>query len=193
MSNSQTSGTVIITAPLPARSIRRRCRPICRSRRTDRADAIGAAEAGAAILHLHARNPETGRPDQTPEAFARFLSRIKAADRRGDQHHHRRQPVHEGRGARPAGGTVQARGRLAQHGLDQLRPVSISPRNTRTFKHDWEQPAPRGHPRPRLPQLLQGHRVHPGDAATTTARDSSSNATTSAICTTWRISPTAAS
>ena len=41
--------------------------------------ALGAAEAGAAILHLHARDPETGRPDQTPEAFAPFLSRIKQA------------------------------------------------------------------------------------------------------------------
>jgi uncharacterized protein (DUF849 family) len=41
------------------------------------ADALGAAEAGAAILHLHARNPENGRPDQTVEAFGRFLSRIK--------------------------------------------------------------------------------------------------------------------
>jgi uncharacterized protein (DUF849 family) len=39
--------------------------------------AIGAAEAGAAIVHLHARNPETGRPDQSPEAFGRFLPRIK--------------------------------------------------------------------------------------------------------------------
>jgi uncharacterized protein (DUF849 family) len=39
--------------------------------------AIGAAEAGAAIVHLHARNPETGRPDQSPEAFGRFISRIK--------------------------------------------------------------------------------------------------------------------
>jgi uncharacterized protein (DUF849 family) len=39
--------------------------------------AIGAAEAGAAIVHLHARNPENGRPDQSPEAFARFLPRIK--------------------------------------------------------------------------------------------------------------------
>jgi uncharacterized protein (DUF849 family) len=39
--------------------------------------ALGAAEAGAAILHLHARNPETGKPDQTPEAFERFLPRIK--------------------------------------------------------------------------------------------------------------------
>lgn len=41
------------------------------------AEAVAAAEAGAAILHLHARNPETGKPDQTPEAFARFLPRIK--------------------------------------------------------------------------------------------------------------------
>src|SRR6202162_2042867 len=39
--------------------------------------AIGAAEAGAAISHLHARNPETGRPDQSPDAFGRFLPRIK--------------------------------------------------------------------------------------------------------------------
>jgi uncharacterized protein (DUF849 family) len=39
--------------------------------------AIGAVEAGAAIVHLHARNPETGRPDQSPEAFMRFVPRIK--------------------------------------------------------------------------------------------------------------------
>jgi uncharacterized protein (DUF849 family) len=39
--------------------------------------AIGAAEAGAAIVHLHARNPEDGRPDQTPGAFAPFLREIK--------------------------------------------------------------------------------------------------------------------
>jgi uncharacterized protein (DUF849 family) len=41
------------------------------------AEALGAAEAGAAVLHLHARNPENGRPDQTPEAFGRFLPRLK--------------------------------------------------------------------------------------------------------------------
>ena len=41
--------------------------------------AVGAAEAGAAIIHLHARNPQTGKPDQTPEAFGRFLPRIKQA------------------------------------------------------------------------------------------------------------------
>src|SRR5260221_12393198 len=39
--------------------------------------AIGAAEAGAAIVHLHARDPETGRPDQSPERFAPFLKVIK--------------------------------------------------------------------------------------------------------------------
>jgi len=38
---------------------------------------IGAAEAGAAIVHLHARNPGTGQPDQSPEAFAPFLKVIK--------------------------------------------------------------------------------------------------------------------
>ena len=43
------------------------------------AAAVGAAEAGAAVVHLHARDPETGRPDQSPEAFSRFLPRIKQA------------------------------------------------------------------------------------------------------------------
>jgi uncharacterized protein (DUF849 family) len=41
------------------------------------AEAVAAAEAGAAVLHLHARDPQTGKPDQTPEAFGRFLPRIK--------------------------------------------------------------------------------------------------------------------
>ena len=39
--------------------------------------AIGAAEAGAAIVHLHARNPADGRPTQSPEAFEPFLRSIK--------------------------------------------------------------------------------------------------------------------
>jgi uncharacterized protein (DUF849 family) len=40
--------------------------------------ALGAAAAGASILHLHARDPETGEPDQTPDAFSPFLPRIKS-------------------------------------------------------------------------------------------------------------------
>lgn len=39
--------------------------------------AVAAAEAGAAIVHLHARNPADGRPDQSPEAFEPFLRDIK--------------------------------------------------------------------------------------------------------------------
>jgi len=39
--------------------------------------AIGAAEAGAAIVHLHARDPNNGRPDQSPQAFEPFLKVIK--------------------------------------------------------------------------------------------------------------------
>ena len=39
--------------------------------------AIGAAEAGAAIVHLHARNPSTGKPDQSPQAFEPFLKVIR--------------------------------------------------------------------------------------------------------------------
>lgn len=40
-------------------------------------DAVAAAEAGAGIIHLHARDPEDGRPDQTPAGFARFLPILK--------------------------------------------------------------------------------------------------------------------
>lgn len=38
---------------------------------------LDAVQAGAAIVHLHARDPETGKPDQRPEAFAPFLRLIK--------------------------------------------------------------------------------------------------------------------
>jgi uncharacterized protein (DUF849 family) len=38
---------------------------------------VAAAEAGAAIIHLHARDPQDGRPDQTPQRFLEFLPQIK--------------------------------------------------------------------------------------------------------------------
>jgi uncharacterized protein (DUF849 family) len=41
-------------------------------------DSIAAAEAGAAIIHLHARHPEDGRPSAEPEHFRAFLPVIKA-------------------------------------------------------------------------------------------------------------------
>ncbi len=40
-------------------------------------DAIAAAEAGASILHLHARDPKDGRPTPDPAVFMQFLPRIK--------------------------------------------------------------------------------------------------------------------
>ncbi|CAN5325794.1 3-keto-5-aminohexanoate cleavage protein [soil metagenome] len=41
-------------------------------------ESIAAAEAGAAIIHLHAREPHNGRPVQTPKAFLDFVPQIKA-------------------------------------------------------------------------------------------------------------------
>src|SRR5688500_19218469 len=38
---------------------------------------VGAAEAGAAIIHLHARDPVTGKPTPDPRLFMNFLPRIK--------------------------------------------------------------------------------------------------------------------
>jgi uncharacterized protein (DUF849 family) len=40
--------------------------------------ALGAARAGAAVVHLHARDPETGAPTSDPDVFAQFLPRIAA-------------------------------------------------------------------------------------------------------------------
>ena len=44
--------------------------------------AIDAAKAGAAILHLHARDPKDGRPSSDAAVFMQFLPRIKQATTR---------------------------------------------------------------------------------------------------------------
>ncbi|MBX2881229.1 MAG: 3-keto-5-aminohexanoate cleavage protein [Granulosicoccus sp.] len=41
-------------------------------------EAVAASKAGAAIVHLHARDPVTGQPDQSADAFRPILSTIKA-------------------------------------------------------------------------------------------------------------------
>ena len=89
--------------------------------------AIGAAEAGAAIVHLHARNPQDGRPDQTPEAFAPFLKVIKQRSNVVVNITTGGAPDHVDRGARAAGGDLQAGSRLAQHGHDEFRALSDDP------------------------------------------------------------------
>src|SRR4051812_41874427 len=45
--------------------------------------AVGAAEAGAAIVHLHARNPAGGRPRPAPGALEPFLRPVKPRSNRG--------------------------------------------------------------------------------------------------------------
>lgn len=40
--------------------------------------ALAAAEAGAAVLHLHARDPDDGRPSPAPDVFAQFVPEIAA-------------------------------------------------------------------------------------------------------------------
>src|SRR5512134_3813960 len=40
-------------------------------------ESIAAAEAGASVIHLHARDPKDGRPTPNPDVFMQFLPRIK--------------------------------------------------------------------------------------------------------------------
>src|SRR6186713_981815 len=102
--------------------------------------AIGAAEAGAAIVHLHARNPQDGRPDQTPEAFAPFLKVIK--QRSGVV-------VNITTGGAPTM-TAEERVRPAAHFKPEVASLNMGtmnfglypmiPRYKGKFKHDWEEP-----------------------------------------------------
>lgn len=101
--------------------------------------AIGAAEAGAAIVHLHARDPVTGRPDQSPEAFAPFLPVIK--QRSGCV-------VNLTTGGAPTM-TIQERVRPAATYKPEVASLNLGAMNFglfgmlnrfKEFKHDWERP-----------------------------------------------------
>ncbi|MEY2943843.1 MAG: hypothetical protein RLY97_1857 [Pseudomonadota bacterium] len=101
--------------------------------------ALGAAEAGAAIVHLHARNPVDGRPDQTPEAFEPFLKIIK---QRSDV------VVNLTTGGSPYM-SVEERVRPAAHWQPEVASLNMGSMNFglfpmlkryKDFKHDWEQP-----------------------------------------------------
>ena len=99
--------------------------------------AIGAAEAGAAIVHLHARDPETGRPDQRPEAFKPFLQVIK--QRSGCV-------INLTTGGAP-GMTIEERVRPAATFAPEVASLNMGSMNFglfpmlnrfKDFKHDWE-------------------------------------------------------
>ena len=83
--------------------------------------AVAAAEAGAAIVHLHARDPVDGHPTQDPKYFREFAPDIKRRSNVVHQLHDRRRRDDDDRGTPAAGAAVEARGRVAQHGLDELR------------------------------------------------------------------------
>ncbi len=100
---------------------------------------IAAAEAGAAIIHLHARDPVTGKPDQRPEAFLPFLKTIKA---RSDA------IVNLTTGGSPYM-TVQERMRPAAELKPEVASMNMGTMNFglfpmlkrfKDFKFDWERP-----------------------------------------------------
>ncbi len=86
--------------------------------------AIAAAEAGAAILHLHARNPQDGRPTADPDVFMQFLPRIKQSDRRRRSTSPPAAPTMTVEERLAARHEVLAGNVLAQHGLDEFRALS---------------------------------------------------------------------
>ena len=99
--------------------------------------AVGAAEAGAAIVHLHARNPADGCPDQSPEAFRAFVPDIKA---RSDV------VINITTGGAPTM-TVEQRMRPALELKPEVASLNMGSMNFglypmleryRDFKHDWE-------------------------------------------------------
>ncbi|HTS40714.1 MAG TPA: 3-keto-5-aminohexanoate cleavage protein [Xanthobacteraceae bacterium] len=101
--------------------------------------AIGAAEAGAAIVHLHARNPETGRPDQSPDAFMKFVPRIKQRCN---------VVINLTSGGAPTM-RVEARAMPASTLKPEVASLNMGSMNFalypmlgryKEFKHDWEQP-----------------------------------------------------
>jgi len=100
---------------------------------------IAAAEAGAAIIHLHSRDPVTGKPDQRPEAFTPFLKIIK---------NHSDAIVNLTTGGSPYM-TVHERMQPAKILKPEVASMNMGTMNFglfpmlkrfNEFKHDWERP-----------------------------------------------------
>lgn len=98
---------------------------------------VAAAEAGAAVIHLHARDPVTGKPDQSLEAFGKFLPQIK--QRTGAV-------INLTTGGSPFM-SVQERLQPALHFRPEVASLNMGSMNFglypmldrfKDFKHDWE-------------------------------------------------------
>lgn len=101
--------------------------------------AVGAAEAGAALVHVHARDPVTGKPDQSPAAFEPFLKVIK---QRCDA------VINITTGGAPTMG-VEERLQPCAHFKPEVASLNMGSMNFglypmlarfKDFKHDWEKP-----------------------------------------------------
>lgn len=100
---------------------------------------IGAAEAGAAMIHLHARDPKTGQPTPDPKVFMQFLPRIK-------QQSDAIINISTGGGL---GMTIEQRLEAAHIAQPEVTSLNMGSMNFGLFpaaerysewKHDWEQP-----------------------------------------------------
>ncbi|WP_315337268.1 3-keto-5-aminohexanoate cleavage protein [Pseudomonas grimontii] len=103
------------------------------------AEAVAAADAGAAMIHLHARDPETGRPSQSPALFMEFLPTIKeqtdaiinitTGGGLGMSLDERLAPA------------LQAQPEVASMNMGSFNfNISAPLAKMKEFKHDWEQP-----------------------------------------------------
>ncbi len=101
--------------------------------------AIGAAEAGAALVHVHARDPKDGKPSQAPELFAPFLKVIK---QRSDA------VINITTGGAPTMG-IDERLAPCAHFKPEVASLNMGSMNFglypmlerfKEFKHDWEKP-----------------------------------------------------
>jgi uncharacterized protein (DUF849 family) len=101
--------------------------------------AVGAAEAGAALVHVHARDPVTGKPDQSPAAFEPFLKVIK---QRCDA------VINITTGGAPTMG-VEERLQPCAHFKPEVASLNMGSMNFglypmlarfNDFKHEWERP-----------------------------------------------------
>ena len=100
---------------------------------------IGAVEAGAAILHLHARDPKDGRPTADPKVFMEFLPRIKQSTNAVVN-------ITTGGGL---GMTLDDRMAAAMRAKPEMASLNMGSMNFglfqvadkyTTWKHDWEEP-----------------------------------------------------
>jgi len=101
---------------------------------------LEAAEAGAAIVHLHAREPATGKPSGDPAIFRQFVGRIKAGTDA---------VINVSTGAGGPGMPIEERTRAGVELKPELCSLNMGSINLSLaemaerdlpWKHDWEQP-----------------------------------------------------